>query len=248
VAALSTVSAWIVDAAVRRTGVSITLVLVWTCIALGIVVVAVFAWYAARRRRATMEERARSLGFTRVPNDPTLVARFAAYGDPFDLGHHRRVTNVLVGTRHGRPAIAADYSYKTRGGRKGSTTHHLGVVGIRTGLWLPSLSVLPEAVISQPTDTLLDNDVIVENREFNRTFTVTSAEPETAGDVLDPAMTEFLLFHPHEGLKVNGAELVRVVPGHLRPEHLQPALDYLDAVLERIPERARRNLRASDQG
>jgi len=234
----------------RRAGVSMTLVLVWALIVLGIITVAVFAWYAAKKRRKNMRERAAGMGFTYVPDDPTLAERFAAYGDPFDRGYGRRVTNVLMGSWNGRPAIAADFSYKTHVGRKSNaaTTHHVAVVGAKTGIGLPSVSVLPEAVIFQPLDTLLDNDVMVENREFNRTFTVTSPEPTIAAELLDPAMTEFLLFHPHEGLKIQGGELLRVVPGYFRPEHLRPALDYLDAVLERIPERARRNLRPSDQG
>ncbi len=227
-----------------------TLVLVWTLIGLGIVTVAVFAWYAAKKRRKNLRERAAGMGFTYVPDDPSLVERFAAYGDPFDRGYARRVTNVLMGSWQGRPAIAADFSYKTHAGRKtnAATTHHVAVVGIKAGVRLPSLSVLPAAVISQPLDTLLDNDVMVENREFNRTFTVTAPEPVVAAEVLNPTMTEFLLFHPHEGLKMHGEEVLRVVPGHFRPEHLGPALEYLDAVLARIPERARRNQGASDQG
>ncbi len=239
-----------IDGVVRRPGVSMTLVLVWTLIVVGIITVAAFAWYAAKKRRKNIRERAAGMGFTYVPDDPALLERFAAYGDPFNHGYSRRVTNVLMGTWGGRPAIAADYSYRTHVGRKTTnvTTHHVAVVGVKAGVGLPTLSVLPEAVISQPLDNLLDNDVVVENREFNRTFTVTSPEPTAAAEVLDSVMTEFMLFHPREGLKIQGEEILRVVPGHFRPEHLGPALEYLDAVLLRIPERARRDLRSSDQG
>lgn len=239
----------------QRNDISTTLVLVWVCILLAIAAVAVFAAYSARKRRNAVQQRAASVGFTYVPKDPGLLDRFAALGDPFDRGFGRRASNILVGSSAGRPVIAWDYSYKTRRARRNAatTTHHLGIVCVETGLVMPRLSVLPDGVVSRDIGTLLGGDVQydvsqVTDQEFNRTFTVSSAQPRFARELLDSRMTEFLLFHPHEGFKIAETQLIRISPGHLRPEHLQPALDYLNAVLGRIPEHMRGPLRPSDQG
>ncbi|MBA3339133.1 MAG: hypothetical protein H0T54_05200 [Geodermatophilaceae bacterium] len=239
----------------RRSEISTTLVLVWVWILLGIAAVAVFAWYSAKQRREAMQQRAENLGFTYVPNDPYLLERFAALGDPFDRGFGRRATNILVGSSVGRPAIAWDYSYKIRGSQRntGTTTHHLGIVCVEAGLVMPRISVLPDGVVSRDIGALLGSDVQydvsqVRDQEFNRTFTVTSAQPSFANELLDAGMTEFLLFHPHEGFKIDGTQVMRISPGHLRPEDMQSALAYLDGVLDRIPYHVRRTLRPLDQG
>lgn len=240
---------------VLRSGVSTTLVLVWTAILLAIVAVAAFAWYSAKKRREALQERAASLGFSYVPNDPYLLERFEALGDPFDRGFGRRASNILIGSSARRPAIAWDLTYKTRGKQRSAvtTTHHLGIVCVEARVVMPRMSVLPDDVVSEDIDILLAGDVQfdlaqVHAEEFNRTFTVTSAQPSLTRELLDSAMTEFLLFHPHEGFKIVGNQVMRISPGHLRPEDLQPALDYLDGVLSRIPEQIRRTLRPSDQG
>jgi hypothetical protein len=39
-----------------------------------------------------------------------------------------------------------------------------------------------------------------------------------------------------------------MMPGHFKPDQLEPALTYLDEILDRIPQRLRRTLRSEGQG
>lgn len=237
-----------------RIHASATFIVVWVSILLAIVAVVVFSWYSAKKRRDAMRESAARVGFTRIGKDPDLLRRFGALGDPFDRGFARRATNVLVGSWRTRPAIAWDYTYKTRGRQKYAitTNHHLGIVSVQAGLLMPRLSVLPDGLVSTDIGALLGDDIQVDvsqvGDQFNRVFTVSSAQPGFARDLLDPAMTEFLLFHPHEGFTIDGSQLVRISAGHLEPENLAPALEYLGAILDRIPDRLRRTLGATEQG
>lgn len=229
---------------------STTFVLVWAVILLGILAMGSFAWHSANKRREALRILVASMGFDYVPTDPDLLDRFGAAGAPFDRGFDRRAANVLSGNWDGRSAIAFDYSYKIRsGGKNKSTTRHfVGIVCLDSGLLMPHLSVLPESVASRTVDELLGDDIQLANREFSQTFSVTSANPSLASEVLDDAMTTFLLFHPHEGFKIHGTQVMRVTRGHFQPSQLRSALAYADAVLERIPQHVRRSLRAPDQG
>ena len=103
-------------------------------IILAIIGAAVYGRFAAKTRRGTIRSVAATMGFSYVAEDPAVLDQFAALGAPFDLGFDRRATNVLVGSWDGRPAIAWDYSYKTRSSGKNNSTvpHDLGIVCIRT--------------------------------------------------------------------------------------------------------------------
>ncbi len=39
-----------------------------------------------------------------------------------------------------------------------------------------------------------------------------------------------------------------MMPGHFKPDQLEPALAYLDEILDRIPQHLRRTLRSEGQG
>jgi len=91
-------------------------------IILAIIGAAVYGRFAAKTRRGAIRSVAATMGFSYVAEDPAVLDRFAALGAPFDLGFDRRATNVLVGSWDGRPAIAWDYSYKTRSSGKNNST------------------------------------------------------------------------------------------------------------------------------
>jgi len=61
-------------------------------------------------------------------------------------------------------------------------------------------------------------------------------------------MMAFLLSHPDAGFKIQGAQVIRVTRGRLEPAQLKLALDYLDAVLDRIPDHVWRSLRSPGRG
>ncbi|MDQ3052622.1 MAG: DUF3137 domain-containing protein [Actinomycetota bacterium] len=219
-------------------------------IILAIIGAAVYGRFAAKTRRGAIRSVAATMGFSYVAEDPAVLDQFAALGAPFDLGFDRRATNVLVGNWDGRPAIAWDYSYKTRSSGKNNSTvpHDLGIVCILTELVMPHLMVAPEWFLSRAIGKLANTDVLLESEDFNRAFTVISANARFASDVLHPRMMQFLLAHPEEGFTLRGEQALHMMPGHFKPDQLEPALTYLDEILDRIPQHLRRTLPSEGQG
>ncbi|MBA3410619.1 MAG: hypothetical protein H0U15_07220 [Geodermatophilaceae bacterium] len=114
-------------------------VIMWILFGIVAITLTVLAHYAAKKRRAAMAAQAGQMGFAYAPDDPGLVQQFALLGDRFDRGFGRRARNVLTGTWDGRPAVAFDYSYKTRSSDR-TQIHYLSVVCLHWGLSAPSLS------------------------------------------------------------------------------------------------------------
>jgi hypothetical protein len=206
-----------------------------------------FAYCAAKRRREAMAAQAGQLGFAYERSNPELVRQFAMLGDPFTRGYGRRADNVLTGTWNGRPAVAFDYSYKTRSsGENASThTHHLGIVCVHSGMNMPSLSVLPEGALTRTIGRLRGDDIQLESEDFNRAFRVTSDNARFATDVLHPRMMQFLLSHGREGLRLVGGQAIWVHGGRFKPPDLPPALAYLGAILDQVPDHVRLSLSGS---
>lgn len=61
-------------------------------------------------------------------------------------------------------------------------------------------------------------------------------------------MMQFLLDHPEEGFVLAEDRAMRLKPDQLRPNQIQPALAYLDGILDRIPEHVRRTLSTRGYG
>lgn len=225
-------------------------VIMWILFGIVAITLTVLAHYAAKKRRAAMAAQAGQMGFAYAPDDPGLVQQFALLGDPFDRGFGRRARNVLTGTWDGRPAVAFDYSYKTRSGGKNKSTHthHFGIVCVHSEMSMPSLSVLPEGALTRAMGKLIGDDIQLESEDFNRTFRVTSDSHRFATDVLHPRMMQFLLTHGQEGFRLAGGQAIWVRGGRFEAPALPAALAYLDAILDQIPDHVRRTLRPAGQG
>ncbi len=79
-------------------------------------------------------------------------------------------------------------------------------------------------------------------------YYIVPANARFASDVLHPRMMQFLLAHPEEGFTLRGEQALHVMPGHFKPDQLEPALTYLDEILDRIPQHLRRTLPSEGQG
>ena len=199
------------------------------------------ARYAAKKRRDAMSAQAARMGFRYAPTVPGLMERLTALGDPFDRGSGSRARNVLTGMWDGRSATAFDYSYKTSSGKE-TKTHHLGIVCIDAQLDMPTLSVLPEGVLTRAMGALLGDDVQLESEDFNRAFRVTSDNRRFATDVLHPRTMQFLLANGREGFRLVDGQAIRVSVGTIEPLAIPGAMAYLDTILDDIPDHVRRGL------
>ncbi len=201
------------------------------------VVLVVFSYLQAKKRREELAAFAASRGWTYAASDQRLVDRFE--GAPFGRGDDRRATNVVYGHHADRPFVAFDYQYETTSGTgedRRTTTHTYSVVCLALGVTVPSLSVSPENVFGRFFGRLTNSDIELELEDFNRAFTVTSTDRKFASDVLHPQMMEMLLQWPDLAWRLERDSILVFRTGrHAIPE-IDGKLAVMDQILAAVPE------------
>jgi hypothetical protein len=217
------------------------------------VVIVVVSFISAKKRREALSLLATQRGWRFAARDDAWVDRFD--GAPFGLGRDRQALNVLTGAYDGRPFVAFDYRYSTTEtstdaeGHPQTRTevHPYSVLGVDTGAGFPDLSVTPEGFLGRIAGRLTNTDIELESEEFNRAFTVRSADRKFATDVLHPRMMEFLLQIPDRGWALRGGWLLAVRPGRHSVEQLDARLTDLDGILDRVPDFVWKSARAGSE-
>jgi hypothetical protein len=84
--------------------------------------------------------------------------------------------------------------------------------------------------------------VTIGNPAFDQVFTVVSASPQFARDVLHPDVVQVLARHPDFVWRLEGDSMLVIREGQHNPHEIETKLDFMDAVLDRIPEHVRAGL------
>jgi hypothetical protein len=203
-----------------------------------VALVAAIVWYlqtlATTRRRRRMSEVASRHGLAFSAKDPfrmtdTMPLAF------FDIGHARKVTNVMYGrTAEGHDRRAFDYEYTTGSG-KNRHVYNFSCGVISTGAAWPQLTLGPEGFFDRVLDVIGGADIQFESEEFNRAWEVRSPDPRFASAMIDPEMMRFLLERA-EGARVEVRGPWILFSGErLNPELLPQVIASAEAFRERIP-------------
>ena len=208
--------------------------------ALGLVLVAVFAYFAYqadKKRRAMLQSFALSKGWTYTPRDDSWADRFD--GTPFGEGESRRASNILSGSYEGAPMVAFDYSYETSTtdskGNRSTTTHRFAVCSLQLRALLPRLELSPETALTRLAGHLGMGDVELESEDFNRMYRVSARDPKFAYDVLNPRTMQALLARPALHMRLGGIDALSWETGRLEPVDLLARLSTLQLVIAGIP-------------
>ena len=201
------------------------------------VLAVVFSYLAAKKRREELATYAASRGWRYEVEQPLLVDRFT--GAPFGAGFGRRAYNVLYGSHDGRDLVSFDYEYKTQTSDGKQTTthvHRFSVLGLAMGARMPALSVDPENFLDRFVGRIAGTDIDLESEEFNRAFSVRSADRRFASDVLDPRMMEYLLQHRQLGWRFESDSMLVIATGSRTPAEIDATLAVMDGITDRVPE------------
>lgn len=203
-----------------------------------VIAVAVVGYVLEQKRRDRLMQWCVNRGWSFTAEDPSLVGRWT--GAPFGQGERRRARNVINGTEKGRQFTAFDYSYETHStdskGNRTTTTHRFGVYAVALPAYLPTLQVTREGAFRRLAGAIgLMRDIELESEDFNRAFTVRTAEPKFASDVLSPRTMEFLLSVPDVQWRIEGTSILSWDGGRMRPEQIVVATAVLDRVTDGIP-------------
>ncbi|TCP57067.1 hypothetical protein EV191_1011019 [Tamaricihabitans halophyticus] len=178
-------------------------------------------------------------GWRYAPVDPTLLARFAK-GDPFDLAlpNRRTAQHVVTGQYRGRWFCCFQFSY-----RQPQDTYGLKPL-VHFKVWvIPTPAHRPELQVSRANSLAGlfrgGEQVELESTQFNESFTVLSASPRFAFDVLHPRMMQWLLADSRAQripFRFEGGELIGWELGALTGHEIEYGVNYLCDIADQVPD------------
>ena len=199
--------------------------------------IAYLGHHLKQRRRQGLAFAAKQLGLRFALADP-----FDTLLEPFELlrkGEGRGVENVMWGVWGDLECRLFDYWYYEESsdskGNRSRTYHRFSCVIASVEAACPPLTLAGENLFTRLGDRLGFRDIELESEEFNRAFTLKSADRKFAVDLCDARMMEWLLEHGDGyGFEVSGDRLLASTR-RLAPTRLIPLVGTLRAFRDQIP-------------
>jgi hypothetical protein len=213
-----------------------------------------YAQKQAEERRLRFLAYSQQHGFTYYPADPAVMARggfwssltsgetgfhtrFATF-EPFDRGHSRKTSNLLVKQIGDHVLYAFDYEYKitTSNGKSAqTTTYKHAIAAARLSLSLPNISMQPETIMHRVGEKFGLRELEFESEEFNKMYFIRSQDDRAAYDILDPQMIEYFLDQPPTWWQMGGYHLLRIDSRQGDVPEVHRAIQEVQGFVERIP-------------
>lgn len=158
-----------------------------------------------KRRHNRFAEFAAGHGLDYSPQDPfgLVDERFRI----FRRAEEQRCTNVLSGEWNGLHVRYADYEYWVRGRR--AQTSYRSILLFDLPVDAPQTAIRRENVLTRAADAAGVEDIDFESEAFNRTYRVSSEDPEFARALVDARMMAWLLDEAkHSGFELRGSTVL----------------------------------------
>lgn len=211
--------------------------------------VSTLAIMAARRTWRPRGERdalvalAHQRGWTYQHTDTGSADRFRG-AEPFPRhSFNLAVSDLVAGTFHGRRFCCFEYRRRApRQGRRGTAQQrryeYFRVFAVVTPAAGPRLQVRRAGLGGKLLDRLGAGGLELGDPEFDREFRVTGEDERFARGVLTDGLRRWLLDDPRSRdlpLRIERDELITWQRGRLTAPTVEPALDHLNDVLDRVP-------------
>lgn len=205
----------------------------------------VFLWRRQRRSGAETAELMRLVqhrGWTYQQSDYGSADRFSG-GEPFPTASRNlRVWDLITGTYRGRPFCCFEYrrkDYSPGGSTTDRDQDYFRVFAVRTPAQRPKVEVKEAGFGSKVLDLVGAKDLSLDHPEFDEAFRVTTDNDRFARDVLNIDTRQWLLQDQRARdlpFRFERDEAVTWQRGRLRPGSIDPSLDYLCDLLDRVPD------------
>jgi hypothetical protein len=205
-----------------------------------VIVVAIFGYLSAQKRRQAMMDLAARLGLRFNPDkDRNLAARYD-FLDKLRAGENRYAFNTLSGGYQGHEVAAFDYHYETHShdskGRRQTHHHYFSVFLLHLPLSFPELVIAREGFFSKVAQTLGYDDIDFESHEFSRKFCVRGKDKKFAYDVCHARMIEYLLANDDLTIEIDNDTLALTFNSRLSPERIELNLGRLVTLRSLLPD------------
>jgi len=223
----------------KETVLRVFMPIIFIAFVLLIIVAAVFASVAEKKRREAFAALAQRLGLRYRPERDHGVARQFAFLDKLRGGSNRYAYNILEGTYKGHEVMAFDYHYETHStdskGRRQTHHHHFSFFILFHDLECPELRIYPEGFFSKLGQMMGFDDIDFESVEFSKAFCVRSKDKKFAYDICHARMMEYLLRHRNLSIELEGRCVSVSADSRLKPEEVPGRLDQLVEIRELFP-------------
>ena len=205
-----------------------------------IIVLGVFGYIIARKRREAMATLADKLGLCFDPNKNWDIAQRYCFLDKLRAGSNRYAFNILSGSYQGNDVSLFDYHYETHStdskGRRQTHHHYFSFFILHLPASFPELIIGSEGFFSKIAQALGYDDIDFESHEFSRKFCVRSADKKFAYDVCNARMIEYLLSNTDLTIEIEADALAISFGSRLTPQIIEANLNRLVALRSLMPE------------
>ena len=228
-----------VDANELLAGVDVEVLIIVGVVAL-IIVLSIFGYLSAKKRREAMMALAARLGLRFEPQKNWDLARQYGFLDKLRAGENRYAFNVLSGACQGHDVTAFDYHYETHSrdskGRRQTHHHYFSCFLLHLPAFFPELVIAREGFFSKIAQAVGYDDIDFESHEFSRRFCVRSPNKKFAYDVCHARMMEYLMANDDLTIEIEDNVLAITFGSQLDPERIEPNLNRLVALRSLMPE------------
>jgi len=202
-------------------------------IVVGAAVIAIAAWFSAKRRKELAAWASGNGLASRPRRDNGFDERYRAFGC-LRRGYSRCAYNIAEGDWNGRQVTAFDYRYVTGSG-KNRRTHHFSAIVLRSNVALKPLRIRSENIFDRVTEFFGLDDIDFESAEFSREFHVKSSDKRWAYDVLHQRTMEFLLSMPRFSIEFADRHVIAWRNRRFNVETFESVIAVVEGVLDRLP-------------
>ncbi|UJP40093.1 DUF3137 domain-containing protein [Cellulomonas palmilytica] len=201
------------------------------------ILMVVWSTISHRKHQAALDAWLTTRGWTRQPDDRSLVSRWR--GSPFGTGDNRKVCDTVAGRFQQHELMSFVYSYETSStdsdGKRSTTTHTFHVVTLQLPAFLPDLEVTPESVGSRLATAFGKTDLDVESAEFNKRYAVRATDLAVGHAILHPRLVERLLRENRVAWRIEGTTLLTWAPGRTDLQRFDARIALLAAIADAVP-------------
>lgn len=197
-----------------------------------------YLWWRRNRQTSQIREWALARGFRAWSTRGDLALHYA--GGPFGSGRQRSCIDVIEGTYGDVPVRLFTYRYVTGTGRDKKTVHHR-VASAQLQLWVPSLELSTENILTRAWGAVRGDDLDLESHDFNQAYRVQAADRAVAVALLHPVAMEHLLAHRHRSWWYEQGDVLFADRGEWRAADLDFAVSDVVGMARLVPRHIRRD-------
>ncbi len=150
-----------------------------------IILIAVYAYYAAEQRRKDMSAVAGRLGLAYLEESADINDDTYGEIDLFQRGSSRKAEHLIGGSKDGCNVDLFDYQYTT-GSDKDETTYNYSVCVLTVAQDFKSLFIRTESFLDRIAGAVGFDDIDFESKEFNNKYHIKSNDKKFAYGVIHP--------------------------------------------------------------